>query len=105
MNGRLSIIFNNFKDYEVIETATPVEFGGYQGARANVYALPYIEIDPGIQMLELGESPFSENYELYLIDYNGLALQIGLVWIQGMTEVNPWKFDQAQMVLNSLNFE
>ena len=106
LDTQTSLIFSDFQEYEVIEPAENIDFDGYQSAKTKVRAIPHIKVDEVLKATMGDFKPtYVQDHELFLVNYNGQDFLVHTIWRSGTPYINPWGYDQMQMILNSIQFE
>ncbi len=106
LEAELSSIFVNYQEYEGIDPAQNIDFGGNSAAKIQVRAVPHIEVDETLQAALGDFTPtYIQELELFLVSYDGQYFLISTSWRLGTQSINPWGYDQMEAIVKSVQFE
>lgn len=108
LDDHLDTMFANFQSYEVVAPSRNIDMNGFKGAQALVRLRPHIKVDSSLQPALDAQGTnlvYVMGSDVKLIDYRGEYFVLWSYWRSATPRLNPWGYDQMQMILNSLKFE
>lgn len=99
--------FANYKEYDVIGPTQEINFDGNTALKTKVRAIPHIKMEDEVLKDLLGDAApiYVQDSEMFLVDSDEQDFLIGTIYRSGTPDINPWGYDQIQMILNSIRFE